>query len=67
LALKVKRLNTINNNFLVVVIAGTAYGIFGYIVAGQFVSVAYYPFFWIGLSTIVSGVNVLKLNEKQQT
>lgn len=67
LALKVNRLNTINNNFMVVVIVGTAYGIFGYIVAGQFVSVAYYPFFWIGLSTIVSGVNVLKLTEKQQT
>ncbi|MEX1034290.1 MAG: O-antigen ligase family protein [Cellvibrionaceae bacterium] len=34
--------------------AGLGYGILGFIVAGQFVTVAYYPFFWISAAMLVS-------------
>ncbi|MGQ9424688.1 O-antigen ligase family protein [Gilvimarinus sp. F26214L] len=38
--------------------AGLGYGIIGFVIAGQFVTVAYYPFLWIGLSFIVALNNV---------
>ena len=34
--------------------AGLGYGVFGFLIAGQFVTVTYYPFLWIHLSLIVS-------------
>ena len=46
--------------FLVLSLVGVAYGIFGFVLAGQFVTVAYYPFLWLGLAFFVSGNNVLK-------
>ncbi|MDN3648157.1 hypothetical protein QWZ13_04460 [Reinekea marina] len=33
-------------------------GLFGFLVAGQFVSVAYYPFMWVSVTLLVA----LKLN-----
>jgi putative inorganic carbon (HCO3(-)) transporter len=42
------------------ILTGFSYGIFGFIVAGQFVSVTYYPFLWIGLAFMASGFNVLE-------
>ncbi len=49
-----------NNDWLVLSIVGAGYGIFGFIIAGQFVTVTYYPFLWIGLSFIVSAKNILQ-------
>lgn len=40
--------------------AGLGYGIVGFVVAGQFVTVAYYPFLWIGAAMVVSLDNVLR-------
>jgi O-antigen ligase len=40
--------------------AGLGYGILGFIIAGQFVTVTYYPFFWIHLSFVVSMSAILK-------
>ncbi|MBN1602860.1 MAG: O-antigen ligase family protein [Chitinispirillaceae bacterium] len=45
-------------------IIGTGYGIFGFIIAGQFVTVTYYPFLWIGLSFIVAGKNILQKEQR---
>lgn len=38
--------------------SGLAYGVFGFIVAGQFVTVAYYPFLWVHLALITSLNNI---------
>ncbi|WP_049631534.1 O-antigen ligase family protein [Cellvibrio sp. pealriver] len=38
--------------------AGLGYGIIGYVIAGQFVTVTYYPFFWVHLAFIVSCSNI---------
>lgn len=40
--------------------AGLGYGIIGFVVSGQFVTVAYYPFLWIGLAFIVAIDNVMQ-------
>lgn len=34
--------------------AGLGFGVFGFLMAGQFVTVAYYPFLWINLAFIVA-------------
>lgn len=39
---------------------GLGYGIIGFVVAGQFVTVAYYPFLWIGAAFIVALSNVVE-------
>ena len=39
--------------------AGLGYGILGFIIAGQFVTVAYYPFFWVHLAFLVSYKNIM--------
>ena len=39
---------------------GLSLSILGYAVAGQFVSVAYYPFLWVGVSLVVSCAVVMK-------
>lgn len=38
--------------------AGFGYGLMGYTLAGQFVTVAYYPFLWIGLAFLVALSNI---------
>lgn len=40
--------------------AGLGYGVFGFVIAGQFVTVAYYPFLWISLSLIVSLQQIIR-------
>jgi probable O-glycosylation ligase (exosortase A-associated) len=42
------------------VLKGASLGLLGYGVAGQFVSVAYYPFLWIGIAFVVSCVSVIR-------
>lgn len=39
--------------------AGLGYGIIGFVIAGQFVTVAYYPFLWIGVAFISALNNVV--------
>lgn len=51
---------------LVSAIKGVSYGILGFVIAGQFVTVAYYPFLWIGLAFIVSGRRVVTENVKNR-
>jgi O-antigen ligase len=45
--------NKSKNNFLYSLSFGLDAGLIGYLVAGSFVSVLYYPFFWVQLSMIV--------------
>ena len=40
--------------FFTRVASGLGFGVFGFLLAGQFVTVSYYPFLWISLSLIVS-------------
>ena len=40
------------------VIKGFLGGIVGFVIAGQFVTITYYPFLWIGLAFVVSGLNI---------
>lgn len=40
--------------------AGLGYGILGWVIAGQFVTVTYYPFFWVHLAFLVSMSAILK-------
>lgn len=42
--------------------AGLGFGILGFVIAGQFVTVTYYPFFWVHLAFLVSLSNVMKTN-----
>lgn len=45
--------------FVITAINGVLYGLLGFIIAGQFVTVAYYPFLWIGLAFIVAAQNII--------
>lgn len=38
--------------------AGLGYGVFGYLIAGQFVTVTYYPFIWVHMGFIVALSNI---------
>jgi hypothetical protein len=38
--------------------SGIAIGLFGFVIAGQFVSVVYYPFMWIGIAFLVITQNI---------
>jgi O-antigen ligase len=38
--------------------AGLGYGVLGFLIAGQFVTVSYYPFFWVHLAFIVAHRNI---------
>ena len=40
--------------------AGLGMGVFGFVVAGQFVTVSYYPFLWIHMAFIVAQQNILR-------
>lgn len=43
--------------------AGLGMGVVGYVIAGQFVTVAYYPFLWVHLAFIVCLCNVTKSDQ----
>jgi O-antigen ligase len=42
------------------IVAGLVFGVFGFMIAGQFVTVTYYPFIWIHLAFIVAFANIIK-------
>jgi len=46
------------------VAAGLGYGVLGFLIAGQFVTVAYYPFLWVHLAFIVCLSSVVKTYTK---
>lgn len=46
------------------VAAGLGYGVLGFLIAGQFVTVAYYPFLWVHLAFIVCLSSVVKTYAK---
>lgn len=48
-----------NDEFFRYIGAGLGYGLIGFLVAGQFVTVAYYPFLWIGVAFIAALTNVV--------
>lgn len=41
--------------------AGLGYGVLGFVIAGQFVTVSYYPFLWVHLAFIVAHRNVCSI------
>lgn len=43
---------------------GLGYGVLGFLIAGQFVTVAYYPFLWVHLAFIVSMTRIVKTYAK---
>jgi putative inorganic carbon (HCO3(-)) transporter len=45
------------------VAAGLGYGVLGFLIAGQFVTIAYYPFLWIHLAMIVALSNLGKAKQ----
>ena len=47
--------------------AGLGVGMVGFFIAGQFVTVSYYPFLWINLSLIMALKNILDANKKTLT
>lgn len=46
--------------------AGLGMGVFGFLIAGQFVTVSYYPFLWVHLALIVAFLNVVGNRKKKQ-
>lgn len=44
---------------------GLGYGVLGFLIAGQFVTVAYYPFIWVHLAFVVSLYSVVQKIPKQ--
>ena len=53
--------------FIKTTLIGNAYGILGFVVAGQFVTVTYYPYFWIGMAFLVIANNLLSVETKTNT
>lgn len=53
-------INLVDKNIAV----GLGYGVLGFLIAGQFVTVAYYPFLWVHLAFIVCLLNVAKKENK---
>ncbi len=47
-----------NEPLLYLIRMATLYGVVGFFVAGQFVTVTYYPFFWIALSFVTAGQSI---------
>ncbi len=47
------------------ILKGLSIGMLGFGIAGQFVSVAYYPFIWINSAMIVACISVYRLPQKQ--
>jgi putative inorganic carbon (HCO3(-)) transporter len=46
--------------------AGLGYGVFGFVIAGQFVTVSYYPFLWVHLAFIVAHCNICSSESKKK-
>jgi putative inorganic carbon (HCO3(-)) transporter len=45
--------------------AGLGIGVVGYVIAGQFVTVTYYPFFWVHLALIVALTNCFDVEKSE--
>lgn len=45
--------------------AGIGMGVFGFLVAGQFVTVSYYPFLWVHLAFIVCLTKITRVSALQ--
>jgi hypothetical protein len=52
------------NDFMAVLPSTFNVAIIGFFVAGQFVSVVYYPFMWIHLALVVALVNIMKTSKE---
>jgi len=46
--------------------AGLGYGVFGFVIAGQFVTVSYYPFLWVHLAFIVAHRNICVFQKEKK-
>lgn len=53
-----KVVKTNDNELVKAISAGLGIGVLGFVIAGQFVTVTYYPFIWIHLSFIAALVNI---------
>lgn len=58
-ALKLRKLKNISQPEALIA-AGLGVGVLGFVIAGQFVTVTYYPFLWINLSFLVALKNINK-------
>ncbi|RZA05735.1 MAG: hypothetical protein EOO68_06070, partial [Moraxellaceae bacterium] len=47
--------------------AGLGYGVLGFFIAGQFVTVTYYPFLWIHLALLASLHNIIRVQDNPKT
>ncbi|MES2822432.1 MAG: O-antigen ligase family protein [Pseudomonadota bacterium] len=56
--------NNKNDVYIKAVAAGLGCGVFGFLIAGQFVTVGYYPFLWIHLAFIVALSNISKIKSE---
>ena len=61
-----KKIDPEKDPFMSASITGVLQGIIGFIIAGQFVTVTYYPFLWVGLAFVVAGNNVYNLQHNQK-
>ncbi len=59
-----KHINSSDSDFEIATLKGIRVGMIGFIIAGQFVTVGYYPFLWIGLSLLVASKNSFSLRRK---
>ncbi len=60
------RIFKVRNDGCSILLKSLSVGVSGFVVAGQFVSVAYYPFLWVWISLIVSCNNVYVGCKKQK-
>jgi len=58
-----KNTRYMENRFIYTITYGLDAGLIGYLIAGAFVTVFYYPFFWIQIAMIVAVNHVSKTNE----
>ncbi|GGY82278.1 hypothetical protein GCM10011613_28800 [Cellvibrio zantedeschiae] len=60
LAIKLGKHNSVDGKFA----AGLGFGVLGFAIAGQFVTVTYYPFLWINLGILVALNNITNQQKK---
>lgn len=60
--MKVRKLSDNKKSLLNLVAGSAAYSIIGFLIGGQFVSVAYYPFLWIHLAIVSCVYNIARAN-----
>lgn len=59
---KIRKLaNAMNNKFYYYISLGLEAGLIGYLAAGMFVTVFYYPFFWVQIGIIAALHNIVKI------